>query len=135
MNSTGQRRQESGGHPVKRPLLLTILAVILAIYGAQSVLGVVFSFQSRPLAAARLVIGVAAGAAAWGIWIRRRWALLPFAVCAVGGLGLTLFIALFAAADLGPAVLLRAVLLVVLPAAVLAILLARYIWRSTGSAV
>ena len=130
MTSTQGKTEQSGGHP-ERPLLLTILAVLLALYGAQSLVGAALSLSTWPWAIARCVTGLAAGAAAWGIWIRRRWALAPYVVCVLDGLGTFVYIALFAANDLGLGVLWRSLILVALPGAVLAIFVGRYIWRNT----
>ena len=131
---TEPKTPQSDARPIKRPLLLTIIAAVLALYGAQSLIGAALSLSTWPWAAARGVTGLAAGAAAWGIWIRRRLALVPYWVCVLDGLGTFLFIAAFAAGDLGSGIFIRAVLFVGVPGCIVAILVARYIWRNTGSA-
>ena len=126
-----------------RPTGVKMLAACFAVYGAQSLGGAIQLFP-RWLDAARshrygnmsfvwllLVSAIAALAAAYGLWRRRRWARVPTLVVVVLALAQFFLIAGFGVGGVnggGAWVAVGALLLVAL---VLAAWILTYVWRHT----
>jgi hypothetical protein len=127
----------------RRPVGLTVLAVVSAVMGLQSFFVAIGLFPLW-LAAARqgrygnegfvwveLLSAASALAAAYGLWRRRRWTRIPFLIGMTATLGTWYFIAAFGLGDVGTVRtgLIMGLLLVV-PLAV-AGWLVRYVWQHT----
>jgi hypothetical protein len=129
--------------PPTRPLGLSIVAALCAIFGLQSIMTAVRLFPEW-LAAARqhnytsmsftwisLTASVTGFAAAYGLWYGRRWARIPFVASALIVVATVGFITMFAIGEVGgPSGWVTGVVLVVITIIVAAVLV-RYVWRST----
>jgi uncharacterized membrane protein (DUF2068 family) len=59
----------------RRPLGITIIAIIVAIYGILSIIGGIALLGASPTAAIiAIIIGVLQLILAWGLWTLQRWA-------------------------------------------------------------
>jgi len=139
MRSPASQSQEGPSRAAR----VRVLAVCLAVYGVQSLVGAVQLFPQW-LDAMRhhryanvsfmwmeLVSAIAALAAAYGLWRQRRWARIPTLVVVVLAMTQLCLIAGFAVGDVGSARVWLAVGVLLLLAFVLAAWLVRYIWRHT----
>ena len=129
--------------PSPRPSGLSLLAILSAVFGLES-LGTAVRLFPVWLAAAKqhrygsvtytwvAVVAAASGfAAAYGLWRRRRWARVPFIICAVLAIATAGVITMFGLGDDGGSLgwVVAGLSLGVLVA--IAGWLVRFVWRST----
>jgi hypothetical protein len=120
-----------------------VLAVCLAVYGVQSLGGVVYLFPhwldaarhhrygNESLVWSELASAIAAFAAAIGLWRQRRWARAPILVVVVLAMATLCLIAGFGIGDVGSARSGFVVGVLLLVAIALAAWLVKYVWRHT----
>ena len=136
------KAQDLPEHP-SRPVGVKVLAACLAVYGLQSLGGVVQLFPLW-LESARnhrygnelfvwleLVSAIAAFAGAYGLWRQRRWARIAVVVVVVLAMTVLCFIAGFGIGDVGNGGAWLVVSILLLLAGALSVWFLRYVWRHT----
>lgn len=128
---------------VPRPIGMKVMSACLAIYGLQSLGGVIqlfpmwlnaarnHQFSSVPFIWVELALAITALTSAYGLWHHRRWARIPALAVAVLTVAVLLLISGFAIGDVGGHSTWLVVVFLLILALALSIWFVRYIWRNT----